>query len=169
LINITNIVNEFFKAGVNVRPYAVEILQDLSEEFEIIVFTASHSCYANRVLDYLDPKNEYIHHRLFRDNCVVTSDGAYVKDLRIFANRDIKDVAIVDNACYSFGYQIENGVPIIPFYHNKNDEELKHLKNYLMKFKDHDIRELNKETFKLHLYAESEDYKDIINKMFPEE
>ena len=27
----------------------------MSEYFEIIIFTASHSCYANVVLDYLDP------------------------------------------------------------------------------------------------------------------
>jgi CTD small phosphatase-like protein 2 len=38
----------------------------LSKNFEVIVFTASHSCYANVVLDYLDPNNEYIEHRLYR-------------------------------------------------------------------------------------------------------
>ena len=31
------------------------------EDHEIIVFTASHNCYANKVLDYLDPKGELIH------------------------------------------------------------------------------------------------------------
>lgn len=117
----------------------------------------------------MDPNNEYIHHRLFRDNCVVTADGAYVKDLRIFANRDLADLAIIDNACYSFAYQMENGVPIIPFYHNKNDDELLELKEYLMQFIERDIRELNRETFKLHLYSGSEDYEEIVEKMFPNE
>ena len=37
-----------------------------SDKFEIIVFTASHSCYANVVLDTLDPDKKYIQHRLFR-------------------------------------------------------------------------------------------------------
>ena len=78
-------------------------------------------------------------------------------------------MAIIDNACYSFAYHIENGVPIIPYYNNKNDEELLDLKNYLMKYKEQDIRELNKNTFKLHLYSECEDYKDILIKMFPDE
>ena len=55
------------QAGINVRPYAVEIIKELSKVYEIIVFTASHSCYANVVLDYLDPENKYISHRLFRD------------------------------------------------------------------------------------------------------
>lgn len=99
----------------------------------------------------------------------MTEDKAYVKDLRIFENRDLKDIAIIDNACYSFAYHLENGIPIIPFYHNKNDEEFKHLKNYVMQFLDHDIRELNKKTFKLHLFGESENFKEILDKMFPDD
>jgi CTD small phosphatase-like protein 2 len=63
---ITFPTGEVIEAGINIRPYAFEILKNLSKNFEIIVFTASHSCYANVVLDYLDPNNEYIHHRLFR-------------------------------------------------------------------------------------------------------
>jgi CTD small phosphatase-like protein 2 len=35
-------------------------LKELSKDFEIIVFTASHSNYANKVLDFIDPKNEII-------------------------------------------------------------------------------------------------------------
>lgn len=56
---------------------------------------------------------------MYRENCVTTDEGIYIKDLRIFANRNIDDIVIVDNAVYSFGYQIENGIPIIPFYDNK--------------------------------------------------
>ena len=37
------------------------------------------------------------------------------------------DIVIVDNAVYSFGFQLENGIPIIPFYDDKEDEELLHL------------------------------------------
>jgi CTD small phosphatase-like protein 2 len=33
-------------------------------------------------------------------------------------------MVIVDNAAYSFGYQIANGIPIIPYYQDKNDTEL---------------------------------------------
>jgi CTD small phosphatase-like protein 2 len=52
----------------------------------------------------------------------------YVKDLRIFEpSRRLEDIVIVDNAVYSFGYQLENGIPIIPFYDDKKDEELLHL------------------------------------------
>lgn len=74
---------EIVEAGINVRPYAYKCLQEMSKYFEIIVFTASHSCYANVVLDYLDPNGEYISHRLFRENCVQTEEGVFIKDLRV--------------------------------------------------------------------------------------
>jgi CTD small phosphatase-like protein 2 len=71
-------------------------------------------------LDYLDPHNEYIQHRLYREHCHLTADGVYVKDLRIIA-RDLSQVLLVDNAAYSYAYQIDNAIPIIPYYKGKND------------------------------------------------
>lgn len=41
--------------------------------------------------------------------------------MRILANRDLKNIVLVDNAAYSFGFQINNGIPIIPFYDDPND------------------------------------------------
>ena len=52
------------------------------------MFTASHRCYADKVLDYLDPDGSLIHHRLYRENCIFTN-GVYVKDLRILKNRKL--------------------------------------------------------------------------------
>jgi CTD small phosphatase-like protein 2 len=78
---------EIIYAGVNIRPYAVELLKEISKNFEVIIFTASHSCYANVVLNYLDPDNKYISHRLFREHCFYT-DKLYVKDLKVL-NRDL--------------------------------------------------------------------------------
>lgn len=83
------------------------------------------------MIDYLDPERKYVHHRLFREHCVVSHDGLYVKDLRIFKGRSLTNIILVDNAGYSFGYQIDNGIPIIPFYKNKEDVELKNLIPYL--------------------------------------
>lgn len=137
----------------------------MNDYFEIIVFTASHNCYANRVLDFLDPKEELIHHRLFREHCYVTEDGIHIKDLRVIANRNIKDLVIVDNACYSFGFQLENGVPIIPYYDNKNDDELKKLCSYLKKLAIDDIQETNNKTFRLKLFQESDSQQEVIDKL----
>ena len=46
---------ENIQAPINVRPYLTEFLKEMSELFEIVVFTASHGCYANVVIDYVDP------------------------------------------------------------------------------------------------------------------
>lgn len=157
------------QAGINLRPGIRECLRELSKYYELIVFTASHSCYANVVLDFLDPKREYIQHRLSRENCIVTKEGLYIKDLRILQNRDLKDVLIVDNAAYSFGFQIENGIPILPFYKDKNDNELKNLTNYLLILKDsNDIREINGEVFKMNKYCEFTDPFDLIKTLYGE-
>jgi len=54
---ITNIKFIIFKkkqAGVNIRPFAIESLTELSKDFEIVLFTASHSCYASKVIEYLE-------------------------------------------------------------------------------------------------------------------
>ena len=80
------------------------------------MFTASHKSYADVVLDFLDPKGELIQHRLYRESCVLTDDGVYVKDLRIIANRSLRDLVIVDNAVYSFGFQLENVRKITHFH-----------------------------------------------------
>ena len=140
------------------RPYCLQCLQELSKYYEIVVFTASHSCYANVVLDYLDPKNKYIQYRLFRENCIQTEEGIYIKDLRVLMNRNMKDVIIVDNAAYSFGFQIENGLPIIPYYDNKQDIELKHLTHYLKSIHHvKDVREVNKKLLKISQFGDFHD------------
>lgn len=54
-----------------------------------------------------------------------------MKDLRIIRNRQLKDMVIIDNAVYSFGFQLGNGVPILPYYNDEKDDELLHLTYYL--------------------------------------
>jgi CTD small phosphatase-like protein 2 len=133
---------ETVTAGLNVRPYALETLKAVQEDFQIVIFTASHQNYADAVLDFIDPDRELTALRLYRENCIETEEGVFIKDLRVLANRDLKDIMLVDNAAYSFGYQIDNGVPIIPFYDDKNDKELMHLIVYLQQIlKLDDVRE----------------------------
>jgi len=74
----------------------------------------------------------------------------YIKDLRIFKNRSMKDMIIVDNAVYSFGSQLSNGIPITPFKDDKEDREFLFLMNYLENIKDlDDLRVANRELFRM--------------------
>ena len=48
----------------------------------------------------------------------------------------------MDNSVYSFAFQIDNGIPIIPFYDEKTDEEMLQLVYYLgCLAKSDDVRE----------------------------
>jgi CTD small phosphatase-like protein 2 len=156
-VSITLPSGDKLEVGINIRPFAVECLTQLSKRFEIIVFTASHQCYADKVLDLIDPKREIIHHRLYRDNCLLV-DGVYVKDLRILTNRNLKDVVLVDNSAYCFAYQMENGIPIVSWYNDRDDSELVELMQYLSGLgKVQDVRIVNRETFHLtHISNNSE-------------
>ena len=122
---------EVITFGVTIRPYAVEFLKLMSEFYEVVIFTASHACYANIILNYLDPNNDYITYRLFRDSCIETEEGIFIKDLRMFGNRDFSELMIVDNACYSYGFQVSNGIPIVPYFTGKDDYELLELSSLL--------------------------------------
>lgn len=156
VLPITFPSGESVNAGINIRPYAREVLMEAIKYFEVIVFTASHKCYADVVLDYLDPAHELIHHRLYRENCLVI-EGVFMKDLRIFNNRRIQDLVIVDNAAYSFGYQLDNGIPIISWHDDPYDKELFNLMNYLKVLAQaEDVREVNRQIF--HLRTFYEDY-----------
>lgn len=76
----------------------------------------------------------------------------HVKDLRVI-DRELQDMVLVDNAAYSYIYQMDNGIPILPYYHGNTDFELKALQSYIesmLLLKD--MRSANRRTFKLHLY-----------------
>ncbi len=97
------------------------------------MYTASEKCYADKVMDYLDPEKRLIRYRLYRNNCVqvkLEERNIYVKDLRIFRNVSLKNMVIIDNSVLSFAFQLDNGIPILPYYDNKSDCELQFLVNY---------------------------------------
>lgn len=67
----------------------------------------------------LDPTGELIKFRLYRQHCVQTSDGIYIKDLSIVKSHPLTHIMLVDNSVCSFGLQLANGIPIVPFYHDR--------------------------------------------------
>jgi Dullard-like phosphatase family protein len=139
-------------AWVNIRPFARECLREAAKNFEVIVFTASDSPYADAVLDLLDPEKTLIHWRLYRESCIVVNNK-FIKDLRILANRDLKDIILVDNSVYSFAYQLDNGIPIITWTEDPCDRELFNLIDYLqLLLETEDMRSLNRSIFQLHSF-----------------
>ena len=56
---------------------------------------------------------------------------------------------IVDNSCFSFSKNLNNGIPIIPYYDDKNDKELLYLAEFLKKLSlVEDVRNTLKKLFR---------------------
>lgn len=69
-------------------------LFEMSQLYEIVVFSASQKQYADKVVQQIDKKNR-ISHVLNRDHCIVINKKYYLKNLKILG-RDLKSVIMVD-------------------------------------------------------------------------
>lgn len=148
------------------RPFMKDLLLRFKPTCELIVWTAGHPEYANSVIDFIDPEKEIFDVRLFRDQCYISPKGLYIKDLRMI-NRDLDKCIIVDNAAYSFGFQPENGVLIIPFLGESNDSELLLLGEYLAHLiKLEDFRKFNSKHFRYQALAKADSISSVKSSLF---
>jgi Dullard-like phosphatase family protein len=129
---------------LNIRPHARQFLQNMSEHFEVVIFTASMKYYADRILRVLDPQRKFVSHVFYRESCARTKGDKLVKDLTAFTKVPVEDMILVDNNMYCIWPQPSNGVPIINFEFNQADRELEKLERFLVKLKS------GKHTDKLH-------------------
>ena len=115
------IENEIHDIHVMVRPGVKEFLEKMEKLYEIVIFTASVSKYADPLLDIIDKKG-YCPFRLFREHCSLINT-TFVKDLQRLG-RDLKNIIIVDNSPLSYALHPENGLPILTWFEDKSDREL---------------------------------------------
>ena len=133
------IKNETYNIHVLVRPGVKDFLEKMQKCFEIVIFTASISDYADLLLDIIDQQN-CCPYRLFREHCTVVN-SSFVKDLQKLG-RELKDVVIVDNSPLSYIFHPNNGLPILSWFDDKNDKELYNIIPILEFLSDvYDVRE----------------------------
>ena len=120
--------NEFHDIHVMVRPGVSEFLKNMGKIYEIVIFTASVSKYADPLLDILD-KEKNCKFRLFREHCTPINT-CYVKELKKLG-RELKNIIIVDNSPMSYALNPENGIPINTWFEDKSDRELYNISSIL--------------------------------------
>ena len=113
--------NDIHDIHVLVRPHVEEFLEKMSKRFELVIFTASISKYANPLLNIID-KMGFVPFRLFREHCTLINT-TFVKDLSLLG-RELKDIIILDNNPTAYSLNHYNGFPIKSWFDDKNDDEL---------------------------------------------
>jgi RNA polymerase II subunit A small phosphatase-like protein len=81
------------------RPGTDYFLQQMAKYYEVVIFTASLSKYADPLMYKMDPNN-YCTARLFREHCSFIN-GVSVKDMSL-VGRHMKDTIIIDNSPTSY-------------------------------------------------------------------
>ncbi|WFD30977.1 protein-serine/threonine phosphatase [Malassezia sp. CBS 17886] len=124
-VEIEDIVHNVY---VIKRPGVDEFMRRMGELFEVVVFTASLSKYADPVIDILDI-HRVVQHRLFRESCY-NHHGNYVKDLSQLG-RPPYDTIIIDNSPASYIFHPTNAVPVSSWFNDPHDTELTDLCPFL--------------------------------------
>ena len=140
---LVHYISDNDSAYIQIRPGAEEFLKELSEYYEIIIFTAALQNYADLVIDGIDP-NGVISDRLYRQH-TINIGNINIKDLNKLG-RDIKHIIIIDNFKDNYSLQPKNGLNIIDFEGNEYDDELEYLKEDLLK-----LVKLNPDDVRLYL------------------
>eukprot|EP00127_Corallochytrium_limacisporum_P001026 Clim_evm25s34 gene=Clim_evmTU25s34 len=116
-----NIDDNVYNVYVTKRPHVDEFLARVSKLYEVVMFTASLSKYADPVCDMLDQEGVFSH-RLFRESCVFYK-GTYVKDLNRLG-RNLQHTIIIDNSPMSYILNPDNAIPITSWFTDMDDREL---------------------------------------------
>ena len=111
------------------RPGTIEFLTELSNYYEIDIFTSSLKLYADFIIDKIDINGDLISYRLYK-NHVTYEKGKSIKNLNMIG-RDLNKIIFVDNLKSNAKYNLKNLCHISTWINDVYDDELIKLKNKL--------------------------------------
>ena len=121
------LVNFKIKKGregyVRLRPFLFGFLEEVSQYYELIIFTSATEAYANSVIEAIEHDKKYFDHIFYRQHTIIVGNE-FVKDLTRIG-RPLNSTIIIDNMPQNFRFQKENGINIKPFWgQDSNDKTL---------------------------------------------
>ncbi|KAJ9435966.1 hypothetical protein DIPPA_17100 [Diplonema papillatum] len=115
---------EHYVAYVNKRPHLERFLARCVELFDVIVWTASLSVYAEPLINELCRMARCGNlKKMYREHCTEVAGGGYVKDLTTIG-RSLEDLVILDNSPSVAVFQPNNLINIVSWYDDSNDTAL---------------------------------------------
>ena len=146
------------------RPGVQQLFETLDPFFIFGVFTAGQKAYADFVISKIDPKDEYIKFRFYRDSCKpmnrwqvkdLNKVVKYFKDHKPGVFKDIADplsrIVIIDNISESYQLQPNNGIKIRDWYGTDFvDKHLVNLTAFLLSVAESNVPDLRTEICKYY-------------------
>ncbi|XP_050789378.1 CTD nuclear envelope phosphatase 1-like [Gopherus flavomarginatus] len=97
----------------------------VSQWYELVVFTASMEIYGSAVADKLDNNRSILKRRYYRQHCTLEL-GSYIKDLSV-VHSDLSSVVILDNSPGAYRSHPDNAIPIKSWFSDPSDTALLNL------------------------------------------
>lgn len=121
--------------GVNLRPFVREMLSSLKDRFNLFIFTQAEDRVAEKLIEIIEKDGPLFTACFYRSESTELStmrETFFVLDFTVFENINMEESLLVDSSLVHFAFQLGNGIPVLPFYDNTNDTELKILIKFLM-------------------------------------
>ena len=111
---------------VRLRPFLFGFLEEVSQFYELIIFSSASEAYANSVIEAIEHDKKYFDYVFYRQHTIIVGND-FVKDLTRIG-RPLNSIIIIDNMPQNFRFQKENGICIKPFWgQDSNDKTLYNL------------------------------------------
>lgn len=141
IISFENLLyHKNYEAGsgiiLDLRPGLRKFLKDLSQFYEIILYSDEESQFMDEVIGSIDPNHQFLKFSFGRE-CFAMHKGKYMKDYDYF-NRDFKDVVIVDFDDKINYNRKENIVLVKPYKGEDYDNTLSVLSKFLIRCRNAD-------------------------------
>ena len=112
------------------RPGVIHLIKKLYNFYEIDIFTAAIKRYADNIVNKLDPNDNYINYRFYREHCIYEGTKSVKKLVRI--GRELNKIIFVDNIKYNAKYNMDNLYHVSSWKDDVYDSEITKLQDLLI-------------------------------------